>query len=169
MLTRFAMATDRVESFFIWLQLVGKQQSRLFGLALALVGFTIVGSPAKAGEPCSMATMKGDYLYAQDGVIPGKSVDKNQFFAQAGREHFDGNGAMSGIYSGNFNGTIIRGSYSGTYTMKADCSGTVRFTDNTKQVYNYDIFATQGGSEFVFVQTDSNSITSAYQRRRAAP
>jgi len=113
--------------------------------------------------------MKGDYLYAQDGVIPGKSVDKNQFFAQAGREQFDGNGAMSGIYSGNFNGTIIRGSYSGTYTMKADCSGTVRFMDNAKQVYNYDIFATQGGSEFVFVQTDSNSITSAYQRRRAAP
>lgn len=94
---------------------------------------------------------------------------KTSFFAQAGREHFDGNGRMSGIYSGNFNGTIVRGSYAGTYTMKADCSGTVTFTDNTKQVYNYDIFATQGGSEFVFVQTDSNSITSAYQRRRAAP
>jgi hypothetical protein len=163
------MATDRVEYSFIWLQLVGKLKTRLLGLALALVGVTIVDTPARAGEPCSMATMKGDYLYAQDGVIPGKSVDKSQFFAQAGREHFDGNGSMSGIYSGNFNGTITRGSYSGTYTMKANCSGTVRFTDNTKQVYNYDIFATQGGCEFVFVQTDSNSIASAYQRRRAAP
>jgi len=147
---------------------VGKQKLKLLGLALALFGVTIVGAPTRAGEPCSMVTMKGDYLYAQDGVIPGKSVDKNQFFAQAGREHFDGNGGMSGIYSGNFNGTIIRGSYSGTYTMKANCSGTVTFTDNARQVYNYDIFATQGGSEFVFVQTDSNSITSAYQRRRAA-
>jgi len=114
------------------------------------------------------ADLLGHCHSAQDGVIPGKSVDKNQFFAQAGREHFDGNGGMSGIYSGNFNGTIIRGSYSGTYTMKANCSGTVTFTDNARQVYNYDIFATQGGSEFVFVQTDSNSITSAYQRRRAA-
>jgi len=141
----------------------------LLGFVLGLSGVTMIGSQALAGEPCSIATMKGDYLYAQDGVIPGKSAEKNQFFAQAGRENFDGNGRMSGIYSGNFNGSIVRGNYAGTYTMKADCSGTVTFTDNAKQVYNYDIFATQGGSEFVFVQTDSNSITSAYQRRRAAP
>ena len=116
-----------------------------------------------------MATMKGDYLYAQDGLILGKSADKNQFFAQAGREQFDGKGGMSGIFSGNFNGTIVRGRYSGSYTMKADCPGTVTFTDNVKQVYHYDVFATPGGSEFVFVQTDSNSITSSYERRRVAP
>jgi hypothetical protein len=53
--------------------------------------------------------------------------------------------------------------------MKADSSGTVTFTDDAKQIYNYDFFATQGGSEFVFVQTGLNSITSAHQRRRAAP
>ena len=94
---------------------------------------------------------------------------KTSFFAQAGREHFDGKGGMSGIYSGNFNGTIVRGSYSGTYAMKADCSGTVTFADNLKQVYHYDVFAAQGGGEFVFVQTDPNSITSAYERRRVAP
>ena len=99
----------------------------------------------------------------------GKSADKNQLFAQAGREHFDGNGGMSGIYSGNFNGITVRGSYSGTYAIKADCSGSVTFTDNLKQVYRYDIYAAQGGGEFVFVQTDSSSITAAYERRRVAP
>ncbi len=141
----------------------------LLGLAVAVFGVTTINAPANAGDQCSMATMKGDYLYAQDGLILGKSADKNQFFAQAGREQFDGKGGMSGIFSGNFNGTIVRGRYSGSYTMKADCSGTVTFTDNVKQVYHYDVFATPGGSEFVFVQTDSNSITSAYERRRVAP
>jgi hypothetical protein len=169
MLPCFVMAPNRVQFCFDWLRLVGKQKVMVLGFALAFFGVTMMDTPAKAGEPCSMATMKGDYLYAQDGLLPGKSADKNQFFAQAGRENFDGNGGMSGVYSGNFNGTITRGSYSGTYTMKPDCSGTVTFTDNAKQIYNYDIFATQGGSEFVFVQTDSNSITSAYQRRRASP
>ena len=53
--------------------------------------------------------------------------------------------------------------------MKADCSGSVTFTDNLKQVSHYDIYATQGGDEFVFVQTDSGSITAAYERRRVAP
>lgn len=163
------MATDRLLWSSLGLKLVGKQKLMLLGFALALSGVTIIEAPANAGDQCSMATMKGDYLYAQDGLIPGKSADKNQFFAQAGREHFDGNRGMSGIFSGNFNGTIVRGSYSGSYTMKADCSGTVTFTDNLKQVYHYDIFATQGGGEFVFVQTDSNSITSAYERRRVAP
>lgn len=110
--------------------------------------------------------MKGAYLYAQDGIILGKSADKNQPFAQAGREYFDGKGGMSGIYSGNFNGIITRGNYKGTYSMEASCSGTVTFEDDRKVVSRYDIYATQGGSEFVFMQTDSSSITAAYQRRR---
>lgn len=141
----------------------------LLGFALALAGVSFVGAPVNAGDQCSVATMKGDYLYAQDGIILGKSADKNRLFAQAGREHFDGSGGMSGVYSGNFNGTIVRGSYSGAYVMKADCSGSVTFTDNLKQVYHYDIYAAQGGDEFVFVQTDSGSITAAYERRRLAP
>jgi len=151
-------------------QLVKKQTlNSILGFILTLSAITIADAPANAGDQCSVATLKGDYLYAQDGIILGNVAAKNQFFAQAGRENFDGSGGMSGIYSGNFNGTIVRGSYSGTYTMKADCSGTVTFTDNLKQVYHYDVFATQGGGEFVFVQTDPNSITSAYERRRVAP
>ncbi len=40
--------------------------------------------------------MKGAYLYAQDGIILGKSADKNQPFAQAGREYCDGKAACRG-------------------------------------------------------------------------
>ena len=150
---------------------MGKRKLKLalLGFVLALSGTSFVTTPVKAGDQCSTATVKGDYLYAQDGVILGKSVDKNRLFAQAGRERFDGNGGMSGIYSGNFNGAIVRGNYSGTYVMKADCSGSVTFTDNLKQVSHYDIYAAHGGDEFVFVQTDSGSITAAYERRRVAP
>ena len=148
---------------------MGKQKLALLGFALALSGVALIGAPANAGDQCSPATMKGDYLYAQDGIILGKSTDKNRLFAQAGREHFDGNGGMSGIYSGNFNGAIVRGNYSGTYVMKADCSGSVTFKDNLKQIYHYDVYATPGGDEFVFVQTDSSSVSAAYERRRVAP
>jgi hypothetical protein len=79
--------------------------------------------------------MKGAYLYAQDGIILGKSADKNQPFAQAGREYFDGKGGMSGIYLGNINGIIARGSYKGTYTMESNCSGTVALEDNLKTYF----------------------------------
>jgi hypothetical protein len=145
---------------------MGKLKSIFILLALMTSGVPAVASPASAGDQCSLATMKGAYLYAQDGIILGKLAHKNQPFAQAGREYFDGKGGMSGIYSGNFNGIITRGNYKGTYTMEANCSGTVIFEDDRKVVSRYDIYATQGGSEFVFVQTDSSSITAAYQRRR---
>lgn len=147
---------------------MGKLKSILSIMALIASGVAAASSPASAGDQCSVATMKGSYLYAQDGIILGTLPDKNKPFAQAGREYFDGKGSMSGIYSGNFNGIITRGSYKGTYKMNSNCSGTVTFQDDQKNVYNYDIFATQNGSEFVFVQTDSNSITAAFERRRDA-
>jgi hypothetical protein len=144
-----------------------KLKSVFIHLALITSGIAASSLPATASDQCSVATVKGSYLYAQDGITLGASADKNQPFAQAGREYFDGKGGMSGVYSGNFNGTITRGSYKGTYTMNLNCSGTVTFEDNQKNVYHYDIYATHNGSEFVFVQTDSNSITAAYERRRA--
>jgi hypothetical protein len=145
---------------------MGKLKSMLTLLALITSEIAAASLPASAGDQCSLATMKGSYLYAQDGILLGKSTDKNQPFAQAGREHFDGKGGMPGIYSGNFNGIIARGSYKGTYKMNSNCSGTVTFEDNQKNVSHYDIYATQNGNEFVFVQTDSSSITAAYERRR---
>ena len=143
-----------------------KLKSLFILFALMTSGVSAVASPASAGDQCSLATMKGAYLYAQDGIILGKSADKNQPFAQAGREYYDGKGGMSGIYTENLNGIIIRGNYKGTYTVEANCSGTITFEDDRKIVSRYDIYATKGGSEFVYVQTDSNTITAAYERRR---
>ena len=50
------------------------------GFALALSGVAMIDAPANAGDQCSLATLKGDYLYAQDGIIPGNAAAKNQFF-----------------------------------------------------------------------------------------
>ena len=84
-------------------------------------------------------------------ICPGWNHSRNigrkkQPFTQTGRECFDGKGGMSGIYTGNLNGTIARGSYKGTYTMNSNCSGTVTFEDNQKNASRYDIYATQNGS-----------------------
>ena len=147
---------------------MSKPKSMLSLMALIASGVAAVASPASAADQCSLATMKGSYLYAQDGIILGTSPDKNKPFAQVGREYFDGKGGMTGMYSGNFNGAIVRGSYKGTYKINPNCSGTIAFQDDRKNVYNYDIFVTQNGSEFVFVQIDSNSITAAFERRRDA-
>jgi hypothetical protein len=59
---------------------------------------------------------------------------------------------VKGVYSGNFGGEIIRNQpISGTYTVKAGCTGTVRYTDGTQA----DQFLSPDGTQVAFVLTKS--------------
>jgi hypothetical protein len=111
--------------------------------------------------------LRGIYVYAQDGFdIMGDTAAQRTPFAQAGKEFFDGNGKMSGSFTASQNGKIVRGTYSGTYTVNSDCSGTVTFTDNTGKTFHYDIFVEVGGTEFSFIQTDAGVVTAGFERRQ---
>ena len=119
--------------------------------------------PERGPEKCSLATLTGDYLFAQDGLEGGKP------FAQAGKESYDGAGHVKGVSTSSTNGTIKRGTYTATYTMKADCTGTLTITDSAKKTYHYDVFTTPGGNEAVWVQTDYGSVSAGWERRRMGP
>ena len=108
---------------------------------------------ASSRPKCSEATLKGTYLFAQNGVrIKG---DEQRPFAIAGYDVFDGQGELKGLASGNFNGQTFRNDrFTGTYTVKANCTGTLTFTDGTR----YDIFIAPDGSKFAFVGTDPESV-----------
>ena len=99
-----------------------------------------------AGAKCSEATLDGTYLFAADGF--NLKGNEQTPFATAGYEVYDGNGHVEGVYSGNFGGEVIRNQpLSGTYTVKADCTGTVTYTDSTQ----VDQFFSPDGSEVAFV------------------
>jgi hypothetical protein len=115
---------------------------------VGLVGVLAVGrgfadDENDAGAKCSKATLHGTYLFAYDGFdITGKDQAP---FAAAGYEVFDGNGHAKAVYSANVNGQIIRKeTFSGTYTVKADCTGT--------SYGEFDLFIAPDGSKFTFVQ-----------------
>ena len=82
----------------------------VFGL-VGVVGVLAVGTgfandENAAGAKCSVATLHGTYLFAQNGVeIKGND---QRPFAIAGYEVFDGNGEVKGVASGNFNGETFR-------------------------------------------------------------
>jgi hypothetical protein len=140
------------------------------GLALiivvvgAAVLLTTVGAGYAKDEnastaKCSNATLKGTYLFAQNGVeIKG---DEQRPVALAGYEVFDGNGKVKGVDSSNFNGEITRNErFSGTYSVKADCTGTATYSDGTR----YDQFIAPDGSILTFVLTKpSEGVTSAFE------
>ena len=96
---------------------------------------------------CSKATLDGTYLIGQDGVVTTGPLKGP--FAIAGMERYDGNGKVKAVASANFNGDVAsQAVLTGTYTVKANCAGTVTYTDGTR----YDLFIAPDGSMFTFVQ-----------------
>jgi hypothetical protein len=144
-------------------------------LILVVVGAAALLTPVGAGHAkdgnassrakCSNATLKGTYLFAQNGVeIKG---DEQRPFALAGYDVFDGNGEVKGVASGNFNGEVFRKDpLTGTYTVKANCTGTVTFRDGAAT--QGDIFIAPDGSKFAFVRTDPEFVAAGIDEQVTA-
>jgi hypothetical protein len=133
--------------------------------ALTTVGAGYAKDEDAAGAKCSKATLQGTYLFAFNGVEI-KSNDEQVPFAFAGYEVFDGNGKAKGVDSSNFNGEVTRKEpVSATYTVKADCTGTVTYRDGSQ----IDVFIAPDGSMFTFVQTKpSELVGSGFEPRGTA-
>jgi hypothetical protein len=88
-------------------------------------------------------------------------------FAVAGYRVYNGNGKVKGVVSTNFNGYIdSKKPFSGTYTVKADCTGTLTLQGGVPQ---NDLFIAPDGSMFTFVQTDPpGAVTSGFELRGTA-
>ena len=141
---------------------------------VGLVGVLVVGigtGSAKdeddkdedAGAKCSEATLHGTYLVAYQGVeIKG---DEQLPFASAGYEVYDGNGKVDVVSSGNANGETFRNArFSGTYTVKADCTGTGTFGPQV-----VDLFIAPDGSKFTFVFVKPKSdVAAGFEERVTA-
>jgi hypothetical protein len=127
-------------------------------------GFANEENAAKA--KCSEATLDGTYLFAEDGVILTR--DEQTPFAVAGYEVYNGNGKVRGVQSGNFGGEVSRNErFSGTYTVKADCTATVTYPDG--EPFRYDLFVAPDGSKFTLVQVNpSEWVTSGFELQGTA-
>jgi hypothetical protein len=122
-------------------------------LVVGLVGVLAIGAGYAKDEntstaKCSEATLHGTYLFADDGFVI-KDNEKVPF-ASSGYEVYDGNGHVKGVATTNVNGKITsKEPFSGTYTVKADCTGSSTYTDGTR----YDDYIAPDGSMLTYVQT----------------
>jgi hypothetical protein len=136
---------------------------------VGLVGVLAVGAGYAKDEnaaraKCSEATLHGTYLFAEDGFF---LTDNDQVpFALAGYQIYNGNGEVGGVQSGNFGGDVFRKEpFTGTYTVKADCTATVTYTGNEQ----FDLFLDPDGSKFTLVQVKpSDLVTSGFELRGTA-
>ena len=84
----------------------------------------------------------------------------------AGYEVFDGQGKVKAVFTLNINGEITRNeTLSGTYSVKADCTGTATYSDGTRD----DQFIAPDGSELTFVGTQPKRlVTASFEPRGSA-
>ena len=116
---------------------------------------------AAARATCDVGTVHGTYLGANDGTVTG-GADKGPF-AAAEFQWFDGNGNIEGVFSANYSRNITsKAEFSGTYTVDADCTGTVTLTEGTP----YPLFIHPKGDMFAWVQTTPPEyVVSGLERR----
>jgi hypothetical protein len=137
-------------------------------LLVGVVGVLAVGTgfanDEDDGAKCSEATLHGTYLVAHNGVVieETKKGPPQGPFAQAGYEVYDGNGNVDGLFSLNFNGNVFRHvSVPGTYTVKANCTGTSTFISEEGVPFRADLFIAPDGSMYTFVQTNPPEVVAS--------
>ena len=138
------------------------------GLLLA-VGLLISGAahPEQGfnDKGCSLRTLKGTYLFAYTGfqIVDGQQVP----FVFAGQDRVNGDGTLNCVNSFSVNGAISQSvTYSGTYTVNPDCTGTsTTVDDGTGETSDFYLFFGRDGDAISFVQTDPGFVAVAIERR----
>jgi len=133
---------------------------------LANVGLPVV-EQAHSEEKCSLATLKGTYLFAHggyvltdQGMVPKAVTGSNIFF---------GDGKFSDQETISTNGMITtEPPGSGTYTVNRDCTG-ILSPSPTKSgnSVKLQMFISPNGLDIVDIEIDPGSVLSGTQHRVA--
>jgi hypothetical protein len=97
----------------------------------ALTLLSLVPTTSFGQEQCTPGTLKGQYVFTGRGFI--EKLEPGVQRMQYGVFIFDGAGTFTGKQSSSRGGKIGREKLAGTYTMEADCSGTISFGSYLKR------------------------------------
>lgn len=113
--------------------------------AAAFAMFLVWAPSAQAAAFCSNHTLRGAYGATITGTVAGLP------FAELDLVSADGNGSFSGTGTVSYNGSISTVSFTATYTVNSNCSGSASLSTGVTQ--NFVIKA--DGSEVQFIGTNS--------------
>ena len=128
-------------------------------LAGILLGGTVlilrlVTAPkVRAQNACTTASFQGAFGYTFTGLTGFKALP----FAAVGRLLADGQGNVSGVETDSANGEIFQRTYTGTYQVNADCTGSEVSVDNFGKTVKCNFVIVSGGAEIRVIETDTNT------------
>src|SRR3954453_21032416 len=111
-----------------------------------------------AQQQCTTKNLQGQYVFVGRGFIeaadPG--VQRNHY----GIFVFDGSGNFTGKQSSSRGGKIGREKLEGTYTLDADCSGTMTFGGimNPSSNVHWDLYVTEDHKRGHIIRMDEGNM-----------
>lgn len=126
-------------------------------------GAVISGTAQHLATGCDSSAVSGPYTYA----ISGWAASGNTFqpFADAGRIIADGSGNLTGKSTYSAAGTIVRRTFSGTYSMGGGCSGAATLIDNLGNTATLTIAVINNGQDVLFIESQTGTAISGRAHR----
>lgn len=133
-----------------------------FGLCLSLMSWN--ASVALADPGCNAKTIKGAYGTSASGTITG--LDGSHFpLAELGLFTLDGVGNLTGSDTVSIDGNVFPRTFTGTYTVNADCTATVVLTDEFGNVGTTSgVIVDHGDSTLLISVNPGDTITGHSQK-----
>ena len=133
-----------------------KRRSSVLGaIALFLLGIC----PVFAHAGCTASTIVGTYGYSATGYnVTHPGTPTPHLLALAGTYTFSADGTVNRAFTISFEGVITSGvSDSGTYTVNADCSGTMGF-NVFFGLETYNLTIVGGGNAIHFINSTTGIV-----------
>jgi hypothetical protein len=136
-----------------------------FVLAFAVVVASVFASLAVYGQD-ECTNLEGSYGFSRNGTAGSGTISA----AAVGVLVFDGAGNVSGHDTTSVNGNIIRRTFSGTYTVNPDCTGSITITFITGtpgRVSASDFVIVDGGKGLLLINTNPGEVIVGSARRQS--
>jgi hypothetical protein len=121
---------------------------------------------------CTTAILQGGYGAGTTGLI-NTSGNPNDIrirtfapFAEAAYFIFDGHGNLSGSSTVDFAGFISPVTFTGTYTVNANCTGNLTVDAGASGIVHRDLVIVDAGKEVEFVSTDRGVVIAGHMKKQ---
>ena len=150
----------------------------MIGVVLALSVRLVAaeqGSAEKGDTPkCTVATLKGRYLFGGIATLINPASGEHSLLAAAGYHVFNGDGKGKDVVAASINGESVekqfsnpdRSEYDITYTVNPDCSGTYSVPSVG---LSFGLFVAPDGEEVIVIGTTPGFVLVQGPNKRVSP